>query len=130
MARLEQNQEDRKAFLTRLNEIAQYTAEVIHGEDVPKGRVKQYKKYFNKTYKMIHRLAIYTEINNHSFKYGYGGKVLARRVMLDMGIVKKQATGRKKTTYTLLITPDEITLELVARIIVEVYLIRNDVKPL
>ena len=128
---MDQTPEERKAFLAELNRIALYTAEVLHGEDVPKGRVKQYKKYFNKTYKMIHRLAsMKGDINNNSFKYGYGGKILVRRVMLELGIVKKKPSFQKKATYTLMVAQEEITLELVSRIIVEVYLIRNDVEPL
>jgi hypothetical protein len=126
-----QTPEERKAFLRELNETAAYTATVLHGEEVTKGRIKQYKKYFNKTYKMLHRLiGLKGEINNNSFKFGYGGKVLVRRVMLDIGIIEKQKTNYKKATYSLLISPDEMTLELVSRIIVEVYLIRNEVEPL
>lgn len=128
---MDQSPEEHKAFLTELNEIALYTATVLHGEDVPKGRVKQYKKYFNKTYKMIHRLAsMKGDINNNSFKYGYGGKILVRRVMLELGILQRNPSSQKKTVYTLMVSPEEITLELVSRIIVEVYLIRNDVMPL
>ena len=128
---MDQSAEERKAFLAELNEIAKYTAEVLHGEDVSKVRIKHVKKYFNKTYKMLHRLAsMKGEINNNSFKYGYGGKILVRRVMLELGIVEKQKTPRKKATYKLLLGSEELTLELVSRIIVEVYLIRHDVEPI
>ncbi len=128
---MEQTPEERKAFLKELNEIALYTATVLHGEDVGKVRVRQFKKYFNKTYKMLHRISVLKgDINNNSFKYGYGGKILVRRVMLDMGIIKKQITSQRKATYILLLAKEDLTLELVSRIIVEVYLIRNEVKPL
>lgn len=128
---MEQSVEERKAFLSELNDVATYTAIILHGETVPKGRIKQMKKYFNKTYKMLHRLSgLKGEINNNSFKYGYGGKVLARKVLLDLGVVEKKPSNRKKATYTLRISPEEITLELVSRIIVEVYLIRNEITPL
>lgn len=123
--------EERKAYLAELNRVALYTAEVLHGEDVSKGRVRQYKKYFSKTYKMLHRLTeLKGDINNNSFKYGYGGKILVRRVMLDIGVIKKRPSLKRKYTYDLLVTPDEITFDLVSRIIVEVYLIRNEVEPL
>lgn len=126
---MEQSVEERKAFLAELNEISKYTATILHGEDVPKGRVKQLKKYFNKTYKMLNRISVIKgDINNNSFKYGYGGKLLVRKVMLEMGIIEKQKSPNKKAKYRLLIAPNEITLELVSRIIVEVYLIRNEIK--
>lgn len=126
---MEQSPEERKKYLAELNKIATYTAEILHGDDVSKVRIKQYKKYFNKTYKMLHRIAtLKGDINNNSFKYGYGGKILVRRVMLELQLISKQKVGRKKTTYTLLFSPDEITLDLVSRIIVEVYLIRNDIE--
>ena len=44
---MEQNVEERKAFLAQLNEIATYTATILHGEEVSKVRIKQFKKYFN-----------------------------------------------------------------------------------
>lgn len=128
---MEQTPEERKAYLAELNEIAKYTALILHGEDVSKVRINQYKKYFRKTHKMLHRVAVMKgEINNNSFKYGYGGKVLVRKVMLDLGIVQKQLTPGRKTTYTLLLPKEELTFELVSRIIVEVYLIRHDLEPL
>lgn len=128
---MEQSTEERKKFLTELNEIALYTATILHGDEVTKVRVRQIKKYFNKTYKLLHRLAnLKGEINNNSFKYGYGGKILVRRVMLDLGIIEKKKTSQKKATYNLLIPEADCTLELVSRMIVEVYLIRHDVKPL
>ena len=126
---MEESPEERKAFLAELNEISKYTAIIIHGEEVSKGRIKQYKKYFNKTFKMLNRIAVMKgDINNNSFKYGYGGKILVRRVMLDFGIIERQKTNYKKATYDLLISPNEITLELVSRIIVEVYLKRNEIE--
>lgn len=122
-------EEDRKAFLSELNKISKYTATVLHGEEVSKGRIKQFKKYFNKTFNMINRISTMKgDINNNSFKYGYGGKILVRKVMLDMGLIEKQVELRKKVKYKLLIPPEEITLELVSRIIVEVYLIRNEIE--
>lgn len=128
---MEQSPEERKEFLAELNEISKYTATILHGEEVSKGRIKQYKKYFNKTYKMLHRISVLKgDINNNSFKFGYGGKILVRRVMLDLKIVERKITTQKKATYEMLIDPQEITLELVSRIIVDVYLIRNDVEPL
>lgn len=125
---MEQSVEERKAFLAELNEISRYTATILHGEEVSKGRIKQFKKYFNKTFNMLNRISsMQGDINNNSFKYGYGGKILVRRVMLDMGIVERQKNSKKKAIYRLLIEPNEITLELVSRIIVEVYLSKNDI---
>ena len=49
---MEQTPEERKAYLAELNEIAKYTALILHGEDVSKVRINQYKKYFRKTHKM------------------------------------------------------------------------------
>lgn len=126
-----QTPEERKAFLAELNQIARYTAEVLHGEDVSKVRVKQFKKYFNRTFNMLNRLATMSgEINHNSFKYGYGGKILVRKVMIELGIIAKQPSTTSKAIYKLTIHPSEITLELVSRIIVEVYLLRNDIDPL
>lgn len=128
---MEQTPEERKAFLAELNEICRYTATLLHGEDVSKVRIRQYKKYFNRTFNMLNRLAAMKgEINNKSFRHGYGGKILVRKVMLDLGIIKKKETLDKKATYTLLVHPNDIDLDLVSRIVVEVYLIRNDVEPL
>ena len=128
---MEQTPEERKKYLAELNEIAHYTGTILHGDDVSKGRIRQIKKYFNKTYKMLHRIeSMKGEINNNSFKYCYGGKILARRVLLDLGIVEKQKTTHKKATYKLLVGANELSLELASRIIVEVYLIRNDVEPI
>lgn len=120
--------EERKQFLAELNQVARYTATLLHGEEVTPVRIRQFKKYFNKTYKMIHRLAaLKGDINNNSFKYGYGGKLLVRKVMLDMGMIRKKDSPSKKAIYELMIPTEEITLELVSRIIVEVYLSRNDI---
>ena len=128
---MNQSLEERKKYLAEWNEISRYTATVIHGEDVSKGRIKQYKKYFNRTFNMLNRIAaLKGDINNNSFKYGYGGKILVRKVMLELGIIKKSEFEGKKTTYTLLVKPHEITLELTSRIIVEVYLARNDIQPI
>ena len=68
--------------------------------------------------------------NNNSFKYGYGGKLLVRKIMLEMGIVAKKNNDIRKATYELVIPPGDINLELVSRIIVEVYLHRNEIEPL
>ncbi|MCH2225041.1 MAG: hypothetical protein MK066_09760 [Crocinitomicaceae bacterium] len=128
---MEKSEIERKAFLAELNEICVYTANVLHGDEVTKVRIKQYKKYFKRTYNMLNRIASLSgEINNNSFRYGYGGKFLVRKVMLDLGIIKKHKSTNKKTTYKLLILPEEITLELVSRIIVEVYLTRNNIDPI
>jgi hypothetical protein len=128
---MEQSPEERKLYLAELNEVAAYTGSILHGDDVTKVRIKQYKKYFNKTYKMLHRISsMKSEVNNNSFKYGYGGKILVRRVMLDLDLISKQKLGKKKTTYQLLFSKDEITLELISRIIVEVYLMRNEIEPI
>lgn len=128
---MEQSPEERKIFLAELNEITRYTGIVLHGEEVSKGRIKQYKKYFKRTLNMLNRIAVLQgDINNNSFKYGYGGKPLIRKVMLDLGIIEKNGFVGKKAIYTLLIARDEITLDLVSRIIVEVYLARNDMEPI
>lgn len=125
---MEQTPDERKEYLAELNRIAHYTAEILHGDAVSKTRVKQYKKYFNKTYKMLHRLAeMKGEINNNSFKYGYGGKLLCRRVMLELNFIRRKQTPGRKAHYELLIPKDGLTLELVSRIIVEVYLIRHNI---
>lgn len=126
---MEQSAEERKAYLAELNKIANYTATILHGEEVSKGRVKQYKKYFNKTYKMLHRISVIQgDVNNNSFRYGYGGKVLVRKVMLELDLMEKHKHPNKKVYYELLFSPNEITLELVSRIIVEVYLKRNEIE--
>lgn len=128
---MEQSPEERKKYLAEWNEISRYTATVIHGEDVSKGRIRQYKKYFNRTFNMLNRIAaLKGDINNNSFKYGYGGKILVRKVMHELGIIRKNESLSKRATYTLLVRPEEITLELVSRIIVEVYLARNDIRAL
>lgn len=125
---MEQSPEERKVFLKELNQIASYTAELLHGEEVSKVRIRQFKKYFNKTYKMLHRLAdMQGEINNNSFKYGYGGKLLVRKVMLELKIISRKQNDSRNTTYQLLLSKEELTLDLVSRIIVEVYLIRNSI---
>ena len=71
-----QTPEERKEFLKEFNSIAKYTATVLHGDDVSKVRIKQIKQYFNRTYNMLNRIAAKDEINNKSFRYGYGGKIL------------------------------------------------------
>lgn len=122
---------ERQLFLAELNEIAVYTGTILHGEDLSKVRIRQLKKYFNKTFNLLNRLAVIKgDITNNSFKYCYGGKQLGRKVMLDLGIVERVKSDSKKAIYELKVRPDEIDLELVSRIIVEVYLIRNDVEPL
>lgn len=128
---MEQTYEERKKFLTELNETANYTAVILHGEEVSKVRVKQIKKYFRKTHKMLHRISIMKgDINNNSFKYCYGGKILARKVLLELGVVEKMQTKYRKTAYRMLLVPEEMDMELVSRIIVEVYLKRNEIEPL
>jgi len=67
---MEQTVEERKAYLAELNEITAYTGEVLHGDELTKVRIRQLKKYFNKTYKLLLRLSVLKgEINNNSFKY-------------------------------------------------------------
>lgn len=129
---MEQSIDERKIFLKNLNEISRYTGAILHGDEVSKGRIKQIKKYFNRTYNMLHRISVLKgEIHNGSFRYGYGGKILVRKVMLDLNVVEKNeiVTG-ERMTYNLLLGKEELTLELVSRIIVEVYLIRNDIDPI
>ena len=128
---MEQTPEERKAYLAELKEIAVYTGEILHGDELSKVRIKQLKKYFNKTYNLLNRLAaIKGDITNNSFKYCYGGKQLGRKVLIDLKIVERIKSNDTKATYKLLIHLGEINLELVSRIIVEVYLFRNDVEPL
>jgi len=124
---MEQSPEERKKFLSELNEIVIYTGTILHGEDLSKVRIRQLKKYFNKTYNLLHRLdVIKGDINNNSFKYCYGGKLLGRKVLLELGVVERKDSIHRKAIYSFLISTNEITLELVSRIIVEVYLKRND----
>lgn len=125
-----QTPEERKAFLAEFNEIAKYTATVLHGDDVSKVRIKQIKQYFNRTFNMLNRIALKDELTNKSFKYGYGGKILVRKVMLQLEIIEKLDQPSPKALYRLKIHPGEINLELVSRIIVEVYLSRNDIREL
>lgn len=125
-----QTPEERKAFLAEFNEIAKYTATVLHGDDVSKVRIKQIKQYFNRTFNMLNRIALKDEITNKSFKYGYGGKILVRKVMLEIGTIERIPESTSKALYRLKIHPGEINLELVSRIIVEVYLSRNDIRDL
>lgn len=127
---MKQPSEERKAFLAEFNAIAKYTATVLHGDDVSKVRIKQIKQYFNRTFNMLNRIAIKDEITNNSFKYGYGGKLLVRKVMLELGIIEKIPDSKPKALYRLKIHPGDIDLELVSRIIVEVYLSRNDIRDL
>ena len=127
----EQSPEDRKIFLAELNEIVLYTGEILHGQELTKVRIRQLKKYFNKTYKLLHRLAVMkSDINNNSFKYCYGGKLLGRKTLLDIGVVGRKQSAHRKAIYSFLLPENEITLELVSRIIVEVYLSRNDMREL
>ena len=125
-----QTPEERKAFLAEFNEIAKYTATVLHGDDVSKVRIKQIKQYFNRTFNMLNRIALKDEITNKSFKYVYGGKILVRKVMLEIGTIERIPESTSKALYRLKIHPGEINLELVSRIIVEVYLSRNDIRDL
>ena len=128
---LNQSPEERKLFLAELNETVQYTGEILHGQELSKVRIRQLKKYFNKTYKLLHRLAIMkSDINNNSFKYCYGGKLLGRKTLLEIGVVERKPSIHRKAIYSFLLTDNEITLELVSRIIVEVYLSRNDMREL
>ena len=96
-----QTPEERKAFLAEFNEIAKYTATVLHGEDVTKVRIKQIKQYFNRTYNMLNRIAAKDEINNKSFRFGYGGKILVRKVMLELGIIENIPDSKPKALYRL-----------------------------
>jgi len=118
---------ERKAFLAEFNKIAIYTATVLHGDEVSKVRIKQMKQYFNRTYNMLNRLAQKKVITDKSFRYGYGGKVLVRKVMLTLGVIEKIVDSRP-AEYRLKIPAEAIDLELVSRIIVEVYLTRNDIR--
>jgi hypothetical protein len=128
---MEQTPEERKKFLADLREITRYTAVILHGEEVSKGRIKQYRKYFNKTLNMLNRIAVLQgDINNNSFKYGYGGKPLVRKVMLKLGIIEVKGHLSDHVVYTLLVDKHEIDLDLVSRIIVEVYLTRNQIEPI
>lgn len=122
---------ERRAFLKDLNKIAKYTGEILHGEGLSAVRERQLRKYFHKTYKMLHRLASQENaITNSSFKYGYGGKVLVRRVLQQFSVIAPVKTEHKRKSYVLLLDKEALDLELVSRIIVEVYLIRNDIEPL
>ena len=128
---INQSPEERKKFLAELNKTVLYTGEILHGEELSKVRIRQLKKYFNKTYKLLHRLAIMKgDINNNSFKYCYGGKLLGRKTLLDLGVVVRKQSIQRKAIYSFLLAENEITLELVSRIIVEVYLSRNDMREL
>lgn len=126
---MEQSPEERKAYLKELNNIAAYTAALLHGDDVSNVRIRQFKKYFNKTYKMLHRLADKKgDINVNSFKYGYGGKILVRKIMLELKIIEQIPNFEGKKIFRLLISKELLSLDLVSQIIVEVYLKRNEVK--
>lgn len=121
---------ERKEFLKELNAMARYTGEVLHGEELTTTRERQLRKYFHKTYKMLHRIAdLENGINNNSFKYGYGGKILVRKVLLQLNVIEKLPPLSKKKQYRLLVHKEELDLELVSRIIVEVYLTRNEIEP-
>jgi hypothetical protein len=127
----DQDPEERKKFLAELREIATYTAIILQGEEVSKVRIKQYRKYFNRTFNMLKRISVMQgEINNNSFKYGYGGKLLVRKVMLQLDIIEKKEDFGKMATYALLVEKHEITLELVSRIIVEVHLMKHNIDPI
>tara|TARA_R110002072_G_scaffold266303_3_gene425213 strand:- start:1305 stop:1700 length:396 start_codon:yes stop_codon:yes gene_type:complete len=129
MSKLEQTLEERKKYLAELNQVAIYTGTILHGEDLSKTRIRQLKKYFNKTFNLLHRLSSTKgDITNNSFRYCYGGKLLGRKVLIDLGFVSKKNSSDKKMTYSFLLAEQEINLELVSRIIVEVYLSRNDIR--
>jgi len=122
---------ERKAFLKELNATARYTGEILHGKELTATRERQLRKYFHRTYKMLHRISdTRNGINKNSFKYGYGGKLLVRKVLLQLEVIAPCLDSNRKKLYTLLIPKEALDLELVSRIIVEVYLIRNDIQPL
>lgn len=122
---------ERKEFLKELNAMAKYTGDVLHGEELTPVRERQLRKYFHKTFKMLHRIAEQKgPLNNNSFKYGYGGKLLVRKVLLQFGVIASVAAEKRNKHYQLQLPIEEIDLELVSRIIVEVYLIRNDIREL
>jgi hypothetical protein len=122
---------ERKIFLKELNAMAKYTGEVLHGEELTPARERYLRKYFHRTYKMLHRIAdLENGINNNSFKYGYGGKILARKILLQLEIIEKVPDQNRKNNYRLLLPKEGLDLELVSRIIVEVYLLRHEVEPI
>lgn len=121
--------EERKAFLAVFNATALYTATVLHGDDVSKVRIKQIKQYFNRTYNMLQRMGQKEIISDTSFRYGYGGKILIRKVLLQLGVIEK-IPEQRPAHYRLKVSPQALNLELVSRIIVEVYLARNDIRDL
>lgn len=122
---------ERKQFLKEMNAIAKYTGEVLHGEELTPARERYLRKYFHRTYKMLHRIAgLENGITNNSFKYGYGGKLLVRKVMLQLEVIEVVTDESRVKTYRLLLPKEALDLELVSRIIVEVYLIRHEVAPL
>ena len=128
---MHQISDQRKAYLKELNEIVRYTGEILHGEELTTVRIRQYKKYFNKTYKMLHRLVDRkSEINNNSFKYGYGGKIMCRQILLQFGVIRRIDHPGKRALYELSVPVEALNLELVSRIVVEVYLKRNDISTL
>ena len=59
-----------------------------------------------------------------------GGKLLGRKTLIDLGVVERKQSIHRKAIYSFLLAENEITLELVSRIIVEVYLSRNDMREL
>lgn len=122
---------ERKKFLAELNGVAKYTGEVLHGDALTPGRLRQIRKYFHKTYKMLHRIAaLENGIHANSFKHGYGGKILSRKVLMQLGVVEKDPQSLKQIQYRLCLPKEELDLELVSRVIVEVYLIRHEIDPL
>ena len=128
---MNEDPEEREKFLAEFNEIVIYTGEILHGQELSKVRIRQLKKYFNKTFKLLHRLAnMKSDINNKSFKHCYGGKVLGRKVLLQIGVVERKESLDRKAIYSFLLSENEISLKLVSRIIVEVYLSRNDMREL
>ena len=57
---------ERKLFLKELNAMAKYTGDILHGDELTPVRERQLRKYFHKTYKMLHRIAEQQELNNNS----------------------------------------------------------------
>ncbi|MFT5778110.1 MAG: hypothetical protein ACI837_001066 [Crocinitomicaceae bacterium] len=120
---------ERKKFLKELNATAKELAFLLEGDDPPALRVKQYKKYLVKSQRMLVRISSRKDgLTIHSFKGGYGGKLLARKELLKMGIIKEVHSRGRKKFFECTLDEAQASIELASRLIVEVYLKKNGVE--
>jgi hypothetical protein len=120
---------ERKKFLKELNSTAKELAFLLEGDDAPTLRVKQFKKCLVKSHRMLVRISSRkTGLTIHSFKGGYGGKFLARKELLKMGVIKEIPHSTRKKFFECLIEEELASIEMASRLIVEVYLKKHGIE--